>query len=102
MIPDLQASQTAKLKLIDSIAKSQSAMARILDSLADITECDEHTASHLARNIEVLTRYQREMARTVCGISLHRIYHGTPTEPWIMDLCYPANVAAKGAQGDER
>lgn len=100
MIHNLGAAETAKLKLIDSIAQSQVAMARIMSSLADITEHSEATARHLAENIKVLTKYQDAIARTVCGITLHRVYNGTPTSPWIMQPCYPANIATRGEQED--
>ncbi|MNF17685.1 hypothetical protein D3C80_2213430 [compost metagenome] len=40
------------------------------------------------------------MARTVCGIILHRVNNGTPTSPWIMQPCYPANIATRGEQED--
>ncbi|MNW59010.1 hypothetical protein D3C74_369060 [compost metagenome] len=100
MIRDLGAAEAAKLGLIESIAQSQVAMARIMSSMADITEHSETTARHLAENIKVLTKYQDAMARTVCGITLHRVYYGTPTLPWITKACYPANVDARGEQED--
>ncbi|MEF2967935.1 hypothetical protein V3851_19065 [Paenibacillus sp. M1] len=100
MTPELQAVETAKLKLIESIAKSQMAMARILDSLADVSGHSGATARHLAENITVLSKYQDAIARTVCGISVHRVHYGTPSSPWIMKSCYPAIDAARGEQED--
>lgn len=101
MIRDLGAAEAVKLKLIDSIAQSQVAMARMMNSLADITGHSEATARHLAENISILTKYQDAMARTICGITLHRVHYGTPTLPWIMHSCYPANVSARGVQEDK-
>lgn len=92
--------EASKLRLIDSIAKSQTAMARILDSLADVSDQSAETARHLAHNIQALTRYQQAMAETVCGITLHQVHYGTPSMPWIMNECYPANIAARGEWED--
>lgn len=100
MIRYLQNGEEAKLRLIDSLAQSQLAMARILGSLADVTELSGETARHLVHNIEVLTKYQEAMARSVCGIPLHRIYYGTPTLPWITESCFAANHVARGVQED--
>lgn len=91
----------AKLQLVESIAKSQAAMARMLDSLADISEQSPDIARHLAENIKILTRYQQAIAQTVCGISLHQVYYGTPSSPWITQNCYPANMIARGEWEDE-
>lgn len=99
MIP-LQAGEEAKLRFIDSISQSQQAMARILGSLADVTEQSGETARHLLHNIEKLAKYQEAMARTVCGLTFHRVYHGTPSPPWIMDSCYAAYDATRGEQED--
>ncbi|MUG44098.1 hypothetical protein [Paenibacillus woosongensis] len=92
--------EASKLRLIDSIARSQTAMARILDSLADVTDHSAETARRLAHNIQVLARYQQAIAQTVCGITLHQVNYGTPSMPWIMDSCYPANIAARGVRED--
>lgn len=92
--------EEAKQELILSIARSQTAMARILESLADVSEHSRETAAHLAHNISTLTRYQHTMAQTVCGISLHRVYYGTPSPPWITSLCYQADDIPRGAQED--
>ncbi|MGG6311752.1 hypothetical protein [Paenibacillus macerans] len=100
MTMPLQAGEEAKLRLIDSISQSQQAMARILGSLADVTELSGETARQLAGNIEKLTKYQEAMARTVCGLTFHRIHYGTPSSPWIMDACYDAYDAARGEQED--
>lgn len=96
----LQAGEEAKLRLIDSISLSQQAMARILGSLADVTELSGDTARHLAQNVEKLMKYQEAMARTVCGLSFHHVYYGTPSLPWISNSCYAANDAARGEQED--
>lgn len=92
--------EASKLRLIDSIAKSQTAMARILDSLADVSDHSAEAARHLAQNIQTLTRYQQAIAETVCGITLHQVHNGTPSKPWIMNRCYPANIAARGEWED--
>ena len=96
----LQAEEDAKLRFIDSIGQSQMAMARILGSLADVTELSGDTARHLVHNIEKLTKYQEAMARTVCGLSFHRVYYGTPSSPWISQSCYAVKDAARGEQED--
>ncbi|RCX19770.1 hypothetical protein DFP94_104225 [Fontibacillus phaseoli] len=101
MITNLQ-EEAAKVKLIESIAKSQMAMARILESLADISGHSGTTARHLAENINILSKYQDAMARTVCGIHVHRVQFGTPSSPWIMESCYPATAAARGVQEDNK
>lgn len=101
MIRDLGAAEAVKLRLIDSIAQSQVAMARMMSSMADITEQSEATARHLTENIRILTKYQDAMARTICGLTLHRVYYGTPTLPWIKETCYPAHTATRGVQEDK-
>ncbi|TYA10887.1 hypothetical protein FRY98_24250 [Paenibacillus faecis] len=98
---NLQEEEAVKLKLIESIARSQMAMARILDSLADVSVHSGETARHLAANITILAKYQDAMARTVCGIRVHRVHYGTPSSPWIMNLCYPAASATRGVQEDQ-
>ncbi|WP_055109173.1 hypothetical protein [Paenibacillus ihumii] len=100
MMPGIGSVEAAKLRLIDSIAKSQMAMARILDSLADVSDHSAETARHLTQNIQALTKYQQAIAETVCGITLHQVYYGTPSKPWITNLCYPANTAARGEWED--
>ncbi|MNJ30481.1 hypothetical protein D3C77_250800 [compost metagenome] len=100
MILRIGSVEASKLRLIDSIAKSQAAMARILDSLADVSDHSAGTARHLAQNIQALTRYQQAIAKTVCGITMHQVYYGTPSKPWITNECYPANFAAQGEWED--
>lgn len=100
MMTGIGSAEASKLRLVDSIAKSQTAMARILDSLADVSDHSAETARHLAQNIQVLTKYQQAIAQTVCGITLHQVHYGTPSMPWIMDSCYPANIAARGERED--
>lgn len=92
----LELHEEAKLRLIDSISRSQVAMARILGSLAEVAEGSPETARHLAANIEILTKHQEAMARTVCGLTLHRVNYGTPSSPWIKNTCYAANEVARG------
>lgn len=92
--------ETVKLEFIRSIARSQTAMARILESLADVSEHSGETAAHLAHNISAITKYQHTMAQTVCGVSLHRVYYGTPSSPWIISSCYQADYTTRGAQED--
>lgn len=92
----LVAMEAAKQDLIRAIARSQTAMARILESLADVSTESRETATHLAQNIATLTEYQRTMAQAVCGVSLHRVYFGTPTSPWITKKCYQANDITRG------
>ncbi|WP_018752258.1 hypothetical protein [Paenibacillus sanguinis] len=92
----LELHEEAKLRLIDSISRSQVAMARILGSMAEVAEGSPETARHLAANIEILTKHQEAMARTVCGLTLHRINYGTPSSPWITDTCYAAHNIARG------
>ncbi|MNJ55089.1 hypothetical protein D3C77_505630 [compost metagenome] len=100
MIAGISSAEASKLRLIDSIAKSQTAMARILNSLADVSDHSADTARHMAQNIRILTKYQQAMAQAVGGISLHQVYYGTPSSPWIMKSCYPANTAARGERED--
>ena len=100
MSTELFNSEAVKHKLIDSIAMSQTALARILSSLADMSEHSLDTARHLAQNIEILAKYQNAIARSVCGISLHRVHYGTPSSPWITKSCYKATDAAQGVQED--
>lgn len=102
MSNELLGGEVAKHKLIDSIAKSQTALARILNSLADMSDHSIDTARHLAQNIEILAKYQNAIARSVCGISLHRVHYGTPSSPWITKSCYKATDAAQGVQEDVR
>lgn len=97
----LQAGEEAKLRLIDAISQSQLAMARILASLADVTELSPDVARHLAGNIDRLTKYQEAMARTVCGLTFHRVKYGTPSPPWMMNACYAAYNATRGEQEEE-
>lgn len=92
----LVAMEAAKQDLIRAIARSQTAMARILESLADVSTESRETATHLAQNIATLTQYQRTMAQSVCGVSLHRVYFGTPTSPWITQQCYQAYNTTRG------
>lgn len=92
----LEHHEAAKLRLIDSISRSQVAMARILSSLAEVAEGSPETARHLAANIEILTKHQEAMARTVCGLTLHRVNYGTPSSPWIKNTCYAAHDVARG------
>ncbi|WP_019638566.1 hypothetical protein [Paenibacillus fonticola] len=101
MMAGIGSAEATKLRLIDSIAKSQTAMARILDSLADVSDHSAETARHLSKNIQVLTKYQQAIAQTVCGITLRQVYYGTPSPPWIIESCYPANTAARGEREDK-
>lgn len=98
----IQAGEEAKLRLIESISHSQEAMARILGSLADVTEISGDAARRLAGNIDQLTKYQEAMARTVCGLVLHRVNYGTPSSPWITDACYAAYDSTRGETGGFR
>ncbi len=97
----LQAGEEAKLRLVDAISQSQQAMARILGSLADVTELSPDAARHIAGNIDKLTKYQEAMARTVCGLTFHRVKYGTPSPPWMMDACYAAYDVTRGVQEEE-
>lgn len=92
----LIAMEAAKQDLIRAIARSQNAMARILESLGDVSIESRETAAHLAQNIATLTEYQNTMALAVCGVSLHRVYIGTPSPPWITTQCYQANNITRG------
>ncbi|WP_059040980.1 hypothetical protein [Paenibacillus rubinfantis] len=100
-MPPLQAGEEAKLRLIDAISQSQLAMARILGSLADVTELSPDAARHIAGNIDRLTKYQEAMARTVCGLTFHRVKYGTPSSPWMIEACYAAYDVTRGEQEEE-
>jgi len=101
MITDLHAREKAKISVIESIARSQMALARILDSMADVTH-SEGTARHLAENVKTLMAYQQAIARTICGVTLHHVYYGTPSSPWITDSCYAAKDVTRGEQEEDK
>ncbi|MCZ8513579.1 hypothetical protein O9H85_14275 [Paenibacillus filicis] len=74
-----------KLHVLHSLARSQRALARIIESMADMAEGAESLSGDLGRQLEAISRYQREIAVKMIGVRIRRLRRGVPGKPWLSE-----------------
>ncbi|NHN30190.1 hypothetical protein G9U52_10130 [Paenibacillus sp. S3N08] len=77
--------QLIKLHLLTSLARSQRALTHMLESVADVSTNSKETAQQLADNIEVISKYQRQLTAKITGITIRRRARtqGRNGKPWL-------------------
>ncbi|MDF2961184.1 MAG: hypothetical protein K0S39_2919 [Paenibacillus sp.] len=75
-----------KLHILNSLARSQRALARIIESMADLAESSASSgasADNLTRQLEAISRFQRQLTEKITGIRIRKFRRGTPGKPWL-------------------
>jgi hypothetical protein len=55
----------------------------MLQSIAEVVEITPVTARRLFQNIQVLSRYQEELARKMLSTRLRHVKRGSPASVWL-------------------
>lgn len=72
-----------KLDILESLARSQRAISRIIESVADVSSSSDKAANHVLENLDIITKYQHEIANKLFNIHVSHLKKGHPSAPWL-------------------
>ena len=72
-----------KLHLLESLARSQRALSSILEQIGELGAAMPELPKAVLRNMELIAKYQGQMAEKTSGLRLRAVRAGKPGAPWL-------------------